>query len=134
MKYGIYPIHKMFLVGNDYSDADILFECKNLDIGDVIEHNGKRYAVCFTTNLDFSGVCEINAKDSGDEEVYSNGEIACPFCGHEHPDSYEYGDSKERQECGRCSAVFSFERDVSVAYTTRLVKPPKVVRVNDEKN
>lgn len=53
MKYGIYPITKAFLVGNDYKDAEILFECEELDLGDVIEHNGKRYVVAFTTNFGF---------------------------------------------------------------------------------
>ena len=132
MKYGIYPITKSFLVGNDYKDAEILFECEELDLGDVIEHNEKRYVVAFTTNFDFSGIKEINAEDNGDEEVYSDSMMECPFCGYEDPDSYEHGDSEEEHECGRCSAVFSFERKISVSYTTKLVRPPKVVKISDD--
>ena len=85
MKYGIYPITKSFLVGNDYKDAEILFECEELDLGDVIEHNEKRYVVAFTTNFDFSGIKEINAEDNGDEEVYSDSMMECPLCGYVRP-------------------------------------------------
>lgn len=129
MKYGIYPTTKMFLLGNDYSDAEILFECEDLDLGDVIECNGKRYAVSFTTNCGFSGVREINPEDKGNEEVYSDSMMECPFCGYEDPNSYEHGESEEEHECGRCSAIFSFEREISVSYTTKLVKRPKIVMV-----
>ena len=131
MKYGVYPITKAFLVGNDYKDAEILCECEELDLGDVIEHNGKRYAVYFTTNFDFSGIKEIDSEDQLDEDVYCDSMMKCPFCGYEDPQSYEHGDSEDEHECGRCSAVFSFEREISVSYMTRIVTPPKIVKIPD---
>jgi len=131
MKYGIYPIDKAFCKGNDYKDAEILFECEELDLGDVIEHNGKRYAVSFTTNFDFSGIREIAPKDKGTERVYSDDELECPFCGYKNHNSYELSDSDDKHECGRCNAVFGFERQISVYYISVLVTPPKVVKIPD---
>jgi hypothetical protein len=129
MKYGIYPISKAFSVDNDCKDAEVLCECEELDIGEVIEYKGKRYVVCFTTNFNFSGIKEINPKDNGDSVVYSDDMFECPFCGYQNPESFEHKDSEDEHECGMCSSVFAFDREVRVSYTTKLVKPPKLVRV-----
>lgn len=67
MRYGIYPITKAFLQGNDYSDAKILFECEDLELGDVIDVNDKRYVVSFKTNFDFSGIREISKDDESED-------------------------------------------------------------------
>lgn len=43
-------------------------------------------------------------------------EIVCPWCGHEHSDSWEMGSGE--MECHDCGREFQTERDVSVSYST----------------
>lgn len=50
-------------------------------------------------------------------------EIVCPHCNHEHTDSWEWADGKDGHfdgyTCHACEKRFSFERHVTVTYTTR---------------
>lgn len=43
--------------------------------------------------------------------------ITCPYCGWEDKDSWESSDGGET-DCGRCESSFSFERIVTVEYST----------------
>lgn len=45
-------------------------------------------------------------------------EIVCPWCGHEHADSWEFGDGSE-MVCGECDNVFVFRKMVTVTYSTQ---------------
>lgn len=42
----------------------------------------------------------------------------CPWCGHEDPDSWEYGEGETDVECPSCRKPFTVEVTVSVEYTT----------------
>ena len=47
--------------------------------------------------------------------------IVCPYCGHEHSDSYEYRPGEEDiglVECEHCEREFMATRIVSITYTT----------------
>jgi hypothetical protein len=44
-------------------------------------------------------------------------EVVCPYCGHEHSDSWEYGDGGI-VDCDGCEKKFFFERDVVVTYVS----------------
>lgn len=48
-------------------------------------------------------------------------EITCPYCGHEHIDSWEYRNDEGSMQCGECSKYFRWDRDVSVYYSSRQV-------------
>lgn len=44
-------------------------------------------------------------------------EIVCPWCGYEYSDSWECSEYGE-EECPDCYNPFSYNRDVSVSYST----------------
>lgn len=48
--------------------------------------------------------------------------ITCPHCGNKNTDSWECGDSDESLECGSCKSIFSYERNVEVTYSSRIVE------------
>jgi DNA-directed RNA polymerase subunit RPC12/RpoP len=53
-------------------------------------------------------------------ELWSNDEIVCPYCGHVHGDSWEYGGDSEcfEVDCAECEKKFDVTRNVSVTYTS----------------
>ena len=48
-------------------------------------------------------------------------EITCPYCGDKQSDSWECEDSGELY-CDMCGNDFSYDRDVSVTYSTEKAK------------
>jgi len=55
-------------------------------------------------------------------------ELTCPYCGYRDGDSWELSrDDEEEHECGRCGAIMSYQRAVTVEYNSSPVKPPDVV-------
>jgi len=47
-------------------------------------------------------------------------EVVCPYCGHVHSESYEFGNGADdgEDECGECGKKFSWSRMISVSYST----------------
>lgn len=61
-----------------------------------------------------------------DELDYSyTDEIICPYCGHEHSDSWEASDESDDEQCGECGKHFSY-----TSYTTRNFTSKKVDCLN----
>lgn len=44
-------------------------------------------------------------------------EITCPYCGHVPMDSWEWDDNGE-EECSKCGNTYTFERIVTIEYST----------------
>jgi len=63
---------------------------------------------------------------SGEDTPYGTYEITCPWCGHEARDSGDEDDNDDERECEECSKIFSYQRDVTVTYSSE--------RVNDDAN
>lgn len=48
-------------------------------------------------------------------------EIVCPYCGHIHSESYDFGSGGEEDseaECDSCGKQFYWSRIISVEYST----------------
>ena len=132
MKFGIVkPGRKSW----EIDDLEIMFEHNAADCGDVFEFSGKRYAVGIVDpQADVAKITEIeNRPDAtvGDEENYED-DITCPFCGYKNEASFEVADSDDEYECGRCGAVMSYEREISVTYSAKLVSLPKIITIESE--
>jgi predicted RNA-binding Zn-ribbon protein involved in translation (DUF1610 family) len=46
----------------------------------------------------------------------------CPYCGYEHPDSWEIQESG-LMDCESCEKEFHVEKQVEVSYTTKSITP-----------
>jgi hypothetical protein len=57
--------------------------------------------------------------------------IVCPYCGFEDIDSWELrDDDDEKHECGNCNSVFSYQRTVTVTYSTQPVsKTDDIIKI-----
>jgi len=61
------------------------------------------------------------AEDGEEIDCSSTDEIVCPYCGHEHRDSWEMLDGHSdcgKVDCGECEREFEVSRYVSVSYTS----------------
>jgi DNA-directed RNA polymerase subunit RPC12/RpoP len=48
--------------------------------------------------------------------------IACPYCGYEDRDSWEFSDEDGEWDCRSCGATMLVSRHVSVSYSTQKLK------------
>jgi Zn ribbon nucleic-acid-binding protein len=48
----------------------------------------------------------------------THAEVVCPWCGHIHRDSWDFGDA-DLVECVACGRPVAVEREVVVYYTAR---------------
>jgi hypothetical protein len=51
---------------------------------------------------------------NGNYDTNCNEEVTCPYCGHVHSDSWEFGD-QGTINCNFCEKEFTFGRDISVS-------------------
>jgi protein-arginine kinase activator protein McsA len=57
--------------------------------------------------------------DEDIEHEYTD-EVVCPACGYVHGDSWEFEDYDNEFECHECYAVFEFQRNIEITYSTKL--------------
>lgn len=86
----------------------------------LVQIQGKLAHVCMMAESDLyiEYVGDIPKLD----EVDFSDEITCPHCGNEDRDSWEAGDSDDAHGCDTCGSIFSYERDVSVSYSSKIVE------------
>jgi len=99
---------------------------EKIDIGVPFKYQGKCYhAGCIRrikkAPKDQIAMVRKFTEKSG-ETVNFEGEITCPYCKHTIGDSWELGDSEEKQICDVCGSVFSWEREVEVTYSSAPVE------------
>lgn len=134
MRCGTYDRKRSWESGCDFSDAVVLFELDTVEIGAIYMHGGKAYVPCMLDSRNnFARLEEIPlgvpvSDDSGDGDLEEYADsVKCPVCGNTTRD--ELQDSDDSFECGMCMATLSYERYVSVDYTTTLVKRPEIIVV-----
>lgn len=62
----------------------------------------------------------MSERPIGDIEHEFTEEIVCPFCGHAHCDSWEYGDGEDDglESCLKCGGKFTWSRNSIITYST----------------
>jgi len=102
----------------------------DLTLGVVAKVGDKYYTAGVLNHSNKSaGVRKIEIDFEPEDNDYENN-LTCPFCGYQDDDSWELSDSEDDHECSRCSATISYERVVTVEYTSLPVKPPEIVNAN----
>jgi ribosomal protein S27AE len=98
-----------------------------LSMGAIVRVDDDFYAIgVLERNAGYAGVRKIEINFDPEDESYTNN-LTCPYCGFEDADSWELSDGEDEHECGRCGATMSFERIVSVEYSSSAVRPPEIV-------
>lgn len=99
----------------------------DLAIGEVVKVGEDYFAIGVLNHGNKSaGVRKIDIDFEPKDKDYENN-LICPYCGYENTDSWELPDDDEEYECGRCGAIISYERVITVEYNSAPVKPPEVV-------
>jgi hypothetical protein len=125
MRAGLLTIREIDI---NYLEIPIVFERDHIDTGELYQHEDKIYRVwMINKSQDFAALQQINIKDEPNEEEYGEDNIKCPVCGYEEPDSWEYAEESEESECGKCGAILSYNKNVSVTYNTQLVRKPEII-------
>ena len=118
-----------FSMDYDYSDIPTLFEADGITCGDVVNFNGKHYAICSTsTKHNFSAAEEIEISDDGEDEVNDNN-IKCPVCGKENEDSWEYSNESDDYECGTCGSTLSYMSEITRTFYIKVKSRPEIKQV-----
>lgn len=101
-------------------DADV-------DLGIVLKIGDDYYVPgLIAANKGYAGVEQIDFNTEPEDRDCEN-EMTCPYCGYKDIDSWELQDSDDEHECGRCGATISYERIVTVEYSSSPVRPPEIV-------
>lgn len=99
----------------------------DLTMGEIVEVGGDCYAIGVLNRANKSaGVRQVEIIFEPEDKDYEIN-LICPYCGYENKDSWELSDEDEEHECGRCGAVMSYQRVVTVEYSSSPVKPPSVI-------
>lgn len=99
----------------------------DLTMGEVVKIGEKYFSIGVLNHIKKSaGVKQIEIDFEPEDKNYENN-LICPYCGYEDKDSWELSDDDNEHKCGRCGAVISYERVVTVEYNSSPVKPPNIV-------
>ena len=102
----------------------------DIHCGDVFRHEGKIYSICSEHPKDDLLIAsEIEKIHDEPDETYSEHEITCPYCGHEHGDSWEESHDDGERDCGECGSKFSWQRDVAVSYSSQPLEKCQIIEI-----
>lgn len=107
--------------------APAMKTCKTCPRFSVLDHSARcQHEPNRFVPVDGSGYChehpEASAMPNQLDHEYTD-EIVCPYCGHKHHDSWEYGEPGdemygEEHECGSCQRKFIWSRRIKAIYST----------------
>jgi hypothetical protein len=106
----------------DYKTHGIGAVSHNVDFSDgYFKINGKLYSVGSASPIKngdrFMYVHKISLV-SEPKKLEFEPKITCPYCKNIIECSFEMSDEDDDYECGRCGGIFSYERIVSVEYSS----------------
>ncbi|TCO69529.1 hypothetical protein [Marinisporobacter balticus] len=102
----------------------------DLNIGKVVKVGESYFSIGVLSHVEKNaGAREIEIDFEPEDKDYENN-LICPYCGYEDKDSWELSDDDEKHRCGRCGAIVSYERVVTVEYNASPVEPPGIVTAN----
>ncbi len=107
----------------ELTDSDIVSEVESVsDLHrGVIKVNGRLAVMCMLDQKSDRIFIEWVDEPKGKDEACYTDEIECPHCQYKNSDSWECSDSEDNEECGNCGSIFSYVREVSVTYSSKIV-------------
>lgn len=110
--------------------CEINVKDSNNFIGTTINKNGVYFNVCMHTVSEpfVAMACRIGNLDFKEKETCYTDKPICPICGAEQEDDFEFSDIEEHC-CDDCGALLEICRDIEITYNTRVLKKPKIVKV-----
>jgi hypothetical protein len=112
---------------SDFNESvlPIIVESDSLSCGDVFKKGDDTFVIVSSKGTD--AIAEQIHIDQEPNNTDYEKNITCPVCGYEDQDSWEHGDdSSESYDCGRCGAVLSYQREITIEYSISVVKMPEI--------
>lgn len=127
----LYDITNWCRQGTSIEDYPYIGEIDAIfNIGEVVKIGADYYAPgVLAGDKAYAGVRKIRIETNPSNKDFKNN-LTCPYCGYEDEDSWELSDNEDEHECGRCGAIISYERVVTVEYNSSPKEPPKVVNAH----
>ena len=128
MSTKLYNISDWCRKGTEIEDYPYIGEVDiNVSINEVIKIDENYYAPgVVNPSKNSAGVTKIELDLNPDSKDYTNN-LTCPYCGNEDIDSWELSDNEDEHKCGRCRAIISYQRVVTVVYNSSPKTPPETV-------
>jgi DNA-directed RNA polymerase subunit RPC12/RpoP len=128
MSTKLYDISNWCKQGIEVEDYPYVGEIDiDLNIGEIVKVGEEYFTIGIVSHVKKSaGVRHVDIDLEPEDKDYERN-LICPYCGYEDTDSWELSDDDEEHECGRCGAIISYQRVVTVEYNSSPVKPPNVV-------
>jgi len=123
----------------NYDEVSTLGVIEIDDDKDIMSHplcyQDKIYIICSFTPLKgeyhhahLEPLTEFNPDVRPEHETHGDN-LICPVCGHKEEDSWELPDSDDEYECGTCGSTLSYQRNVSVTYSTTVIEVNQPINV-----
>lgn len=124
----IHELQGVFNFSKSVEDYPYIGEisCK-IGVGELVEYNGQYYSArVLDPNHNAIGVRQVkNVNLNANAETFAEPHMTCPVCNYVDNTSFELDDSGQCG-CRNCGAILSYEREVSVTYSARVVQLPVV--------
>lgn len=128
---------------DQYKKAIPLFQIKDAKFGVLYKYKEAYYSLtCINREYLGDGTCrankcEMTKIDFIPRNVYDYDDtvgstIICPVCGYVEEDFWDAGESSDEWQCLECNSILSFEREITVEYTTKLVNFPEIIEIKEE--
>jgi hypothetical protein len=131
MSMKLYDISNWCRQGMEVEDYPYIGEIDiDLTIGEVVKVGEDYYIPGVINPANKSAGVRKSEIDLEPEDREYESNLICPYCGYEDSDSWELLDDDDEHECGRCGAVISYKRVVTVEYNSSPVKPPDIANAN----
>lgn len=105
---------------------------EDIQIGEAFKFEGKYYSPCvkrLSENLII--VRQFTLKEDI-EDLYSENEVTCPYCGYQSGDSVEYPNDGE-EKCSQCGGKYNYSRDVDVSYSSNPIQSKDIKEIRGNK-
>jgi hypothetical protein len=121
------PKNRRYDFNDNFEDIkeEFLVDESKVEICQPFKKNGVVYSPCLISLKDKYAVCK-KVIFPDDVDCDFTGDIVCPSCGNAMNDSWEMHDSGE-DICQVCGASYSYERIVTVDYSTELIKKGEII-------
>jgi hypothetical protein len=124
----LYDISNWCKQGSDIENYPYIGEIDtDLNIGEVVKVGDSYYVPGVINHIKKSAGVRKAEVDLEPEDKEYESDLTCPYCGYKDVDSWELSDDDEGHECGRCGGTMSYQRIVTVEYSSSPVKPPDIV-------
>ena len=123
MKVYLFSDYLKTIRGEPFKESQLICEIGAVDgmPDGLVRIAGKLARFCMKSGEDYACI-EFMGKLPKQDEISFSENITCPHCGNENGDSWEASDNDDECYCENCGSVFSYERDITVTYSSKIIE------------